>query len=404
MTGGKMYRQTLCERCRCGFGWPSAKEPHEPERVADRRAGAVTDCRHRRAMLLSARNVSGRFCGRIFYFSRLILFIAQLCVILNPKPNAMSQENNTTPSARNREAYAALTEMGGNVPPQAVELEEAVLGALMLEKDSIITVQEFVTPEAFYTEEHRLIYRAIEELSSELKPIDLYTVTERLKVKKELKKVGGASYLAQLTQKVGSAANVEFHAKIVAQKYVQRELIRSATEIQRRSYDESTDVTDLIGFAEQEIFKVAEGHVKRSVQSAADVLARTLAQIEENAKNKSAFNGVPSGFMALDRVTMGWQPSDLIIIAARPSMGKTAFTLTMARNMSVDHEQAVAFFSLEMPAHQLMMRLVVAETGIPGNDLKLGRLSPEQWRHLESATKPLGSAKLFIDDTPALSV
>ena len=251
----------------------------------------------------------------------------------------------------------------------------------MLEKDSIITVQEFVTPEAFYTEEHRLIYRAIEELSSELKPIDLYTVTERLKVKKELKKVGGASYLAQLTQKVGSAANVEFHAKIVAQKYVQRELIRSATEIQRRSYDESTDVTDLIGFAEQEIFKVAEGHVKRSVQSAADVLARTLAQIEENAKNKSAFNGVPSGFMALDRVTMGWQPSDLIIIAARPSMGKTAFTLTMARNMSVDHEQAVAFFSLE-----------------------LGRLSPEQWRHLESATKPLGSAKLFIDDTPALSV
>ena len=316
----------------------------------------------------------------------------------------MSQENNATPAARNREAYAALTEVGGNVPPQAVELEEAVLGALMLEKDSIITVQEFINPDSFYTEEHRLIYRAIEELSSELKPIDLYTVTERLKVKKELKKVGGASYLAQLTQKVGSAANIEFHAKIVAQKYVQRELIRSATEIQRRSYDESTDVTDLIGFAEQEIFKVAEGHVKRSVQSAADVLARTLAQIEENAKNKSAFNGVPSGFMALDRVTMGWQTSDLVIIAARPSMGKTAFTLTMARNMSVDHEQAVAFFSLEMPAHQLMMRLVVAETGIPGNDLKLGRLSPEQWRHLESATKPLGSAKLFIDDTPALSV
>lgn len=163
------------------------------------------------------------------------------------------------PSSRNREAYDALTETNGNVPPQAVELEEAVLGALMLEKDSIITVQEFVTPEAFYTEEHRLIYKAIEELSMELKPIDLYTVTERLKAKKELKKVGGAAYLAQLTQKVGSAANVEFHAKIIAQKYVQRELIRSATEIQRRSYDESTDVTDLIGFAEGEIFKVAEG-------------------------------------------------------------------------------------------------------------------------------------------------
>ena len=148
------------------------------------------------------------------------------------------------PSRRNREAFEALAETPGNVPPQAVELEEAVLGALMLEKDSIIAVQEYVTPDAFYTEEHRTIYKAIEELSMELKPIDLYTVTERLKGKKELKKVGGASYLAQLTQKVGSAANVEFHAKIIAQKYVQRELIRSATEIQKRSYDESTDVTE----------------------------------------------------------------------------------------------------------------------------------------------------------------
>lgn len=314
----------------------------------------------------------------------------------------MAKEYN--PSSRNREAYEALTDSAGNVPPQAVELEEAVLGALMLEKDSIIAVQEFVTAEAFYTEEHRTIYKAIEELSMELKPIDLYTVTERLKSKKELKKVGGASYLAQLTQKVGSAANVEFHAKIIAQKYVQRELIRSATEIQRRSYDESTDVTELIGYAEGEIFKVSEGHVKRSVQSSKDILARALMQIEEASKNTSAFNGVPSGFMAIDRVTLGWQLSDLVIIAARPSMGKTAFVLSMARNMAVDHEQGVAFFSLEMSSVQLMMRLIIAETGLAGNDVKSGRLTPEQWRHLESATKPLGSAPLFIDDTPALSV
>jgi len=309
-----------------------------------------------------------------------------------------------TPSSRNREAFEAMTDTVGNVPPQAIELEEAVLGALMLEKDSIISVQEYVTPEAFYTEEHRLIYKAINELSMELKPIDLYTVTERLKVKKELKKVGGASYLAQLTQKVGSAANVEFHAKIIAQKYVQRELIRSATEIQKRSYDESTDVTELIGYAEGEIFKVAEGHVKRSVQSSKDILARALMQIEEASKNTSAFSGVPSGVMALDRVTLGWQLSDLIIVAARPSMGKTAFVLSMARNMAVDHEQGVAFFSLEMSSVQLMMRLIIAETGLSGNDVKSGRLTPEQWRHLESATKPLGSAPLFIDDTPALSV
>lgn len=325
-------------------------------------------------------------------------------LLLLKAENILTMAKDFTPSARNREAFAALTDAPVNVPPQAVELEEAVLGALMLEKDSIIAVQEFVTPDAFYTEEHRLIYKAIEELSTELKPVDLFTVTERLKVKKELKKVGGAAYLAQLTQKVGSAANVEFHAKIIAQKYVQRELIRSATEIQRRSYDESTDVTALIGYAEGEIFKVAEGHVKRSVQSSKDILARALAQIEEASKNTSAFNGVPSGFTAIDRVTLGWQLSDLIIVAARPSMGKTAFVLTMARNMAVDHEAGVAFFSLEMSSVQLMMRLIVAETGLNGNDVKSGRLTPEQWRHLESATKPLGSAPLFIDDTPALSV
>ncbi len=311
-----------------------------------------------------------------------------------------------TPSARNRAAYDNITEatVVGTVPPQAVELEEAVLGALMLERDSIIAVQEYITPEAFYTEEHRLIYKAIESLSAELKPIDLYTVTECLKVRGELKKVGGTAYLAQLTQKVGSAANVEFHAKIIAQKYVQRELIRSATEIQRRSYDEDQDVTDLIGYAESEIFKVAEGHVKRSVQSAKDVLSKAMMQIEEASKNTSAFNGVPSGFMAVDRVTLGWQPSDLIIIAARPAMGKTAFVLSMARNMAIDHESPVAFFSLEMSSVQLMMRLIIAETGLSGTDIKSGRLTPEQWRHLESATKPLGTAPLFIDDTPALSV
>ena len=316
----------------------------------------------------------------------------------------MAKEYNQ--SANNRAAYDKLTDapIVGTVPPQAVELEEAVLGALMLEKDSIISVQEYITPSAFYTEEHRLIFQAIESLSAELKPIDLYTVTERLKSRRELKKVGGAAYLAQLTQKVGSAANVEFHAKIIAQKYVQRELIRSATEIQRRSYDEDQDVNDLIGFAESEIFAVAEGHVKRSVQRADDILDKALKQIEEASKNTSAFNGVPSGFMAIDRVTLGWQPSDLIIIAARPSMGKTAFVLSMARNMAVDHESAVAFFSLEMSSVQLMMRLIVAETGLPGNDIKSGRLTPEQWRHLESATKPLGTAPLFIDDTPALSV
>ncbi|MFI3248287.1 MAG: replicative DNA helicase [Rikenellaceae bacterium] len=310
-----------------------------------------------------------------------------------------------SPSQRNRDAYTNLTSDNlGIVPPQALELEEAVLGALMLEKDSVIAVQEYISPESFYTEQHRLIYKAIEALSRDLQPVDLFTVTEKLKVEKELATAGGAAYLAQLTQKVDSAANVEFHARIIAQKYVQRELIRAATEIQKQSYDETVDVTDLIGYAEGEIFKVAEGHIKRSVQSSRDILARALAQIEEAAKNENAFNGVPSGFVAIDRKTLGWQLSDLIIVAARPSMGKTAFVLTMARNMAVDYEQGVAFFSLEMSAVQLMMRLIVAETGLASTDIKTGKLSSEQWKHLESATKPLAGAPLYIDDTPALSI
>ncbi len=315
----------------------------------------------------------------------------------------MARDNNNY--KRNEEAYRSLVpEAAGSVPPQALELEEAVLGALMLENESITTVQEYLTEDAFYTEEHRLIYRAIDELSNDRKPVDLYTVTERLKSKRELTKVGGAAYLAGLTQRVGSAANVEFHARIVAQKYVQRELIRSAIEIQRRSYDESTDVTDLIGYAESEILKITEGHVKRSVQSASDILRRAIAQIEEAGKNDSRYSGVQSGFAALDNITLGWQASDLIIVAARPSMGKTAFVLSMARNMTVVYDTPVAFFSLEMSAQQLMTRLIVAETGLSGTLIRSGKLSPQQWSMLETSVKPLGMAPLYIDDTPALSI
>ncbi len=309
-----------------------------------------------------------------------------------------------TQSNNNRQAYEQITAQDGILPPQALDLEEAVLGALMLEKDSIIAVQEYISTEAFYSPQHQIIYKAIEELSAELKPIDLFTVTDRLRSKKELTQAGGAPFLAKLTQRVDSAANVEFHAKIIAQKFVQRELIRSASMINKRSYDESVDVTDLIEFAEGEIFKVSEGHVKRSVLSSKDILKKALDQIEEASKNKNSFNGVPSGFTDIDRKTLGWQLSDLIIVAARPSMGKTAFVLTMARNMAVDYDQSVALFSLEMSSVQLMMRLIVGETGLAGNKLKTGDLTSEQWRHLESSTKSLANAQLFIDDTPSLSV
>ena len=319
------------------------------------------------------------------------------------KSFAMAKQYNKY-SKNNQEAFEKLTGIEGTIPPQAIELEQAVLGALMLERDAIIDVQEYVKAETFYLEEHRTIFKAIQALSFEMKAIDLYTVTERLKSQKELQKVGGAAYLAELTQKVASAAHIEFHAKIIAQKYVQRELIRSATEIERRSYDDEVDVTELIGFAEQEIFRVSEGNVKRSVQAASDILRKALAQIEEASKTAGEYNGVRSGFTDIDAVTLGWQPSDLIIIAARPSMGKTAFVLTMARNMAVELKTPVAFFSLEMSSVQLMNRLIVAETQLNPKDLRTGNLTPAQWTHLESQTVELGRSPLYIDDTPALSV
>ena len=210
-----------------------------------------------------------------------------------------------TPNPNNEEAAAALTDTVGLIPPQSVELEEAVLGALMLEKDAVIEIQGIITPEAFYKEAHQIIYKAIMELSMELKPIDLYTVTEKLKQTRKLSAVGGAAYLAQLTQKVGSAAHIEFHSKIIAQKFVQRELIRAATEIQKKAYDESMDVTDLIDLAEGEIFKVSEGHVKRDVQKSRDILTKTLLAIEEASKREGGFSGVPTGFTHLDRLTLG---------------------------------------------------------------------------------------------------
>lgn len=306
--------------------------------------------------------------------------------------------------ANNRKAYGDLTEGAlGQVPPQAIELEEAVLGALMLEQEAAITVQEVLTEEAFYDKKHQIVFKAVMDLSGDQKPIDLYTVTERLKQTGELAEVGGAPFLAELTQKVGSAAHVEFHAKIVAQKYVQRELIRASTNIQKRSYDESVDVTDLIDLAESEIFKVAESHIKRDVQKSSKVLQEALDAIEE-ASNTEGYSGVPSGFENLDKLTLGWQPSDLIIVAARPSMGKTAFVLSMARNITIDHERPVAFFSLEMGAVQLMMRLILAETGLDSRKIRNGDLTPDEWRHLEESVEPLRMAPLFIDDTPALSI
>jgi len=292
----------------------------------------------------------------------------------------------------------------GKIPPQALDLEEAVLGAIMVEKDAVISILDVIKPESFYKETHQIIFKAIIDLSTHLEPIDLLTVTEELRKRNQLEEVGGPVYLAQLTSKVGSAAHLEFHAKIIAQKYIQRELIRVSSEIQNRAFDDSLDVDDLLDYSEMELFKVAEGNIKRETAQINVLVKQALKNIEEAGKREDGLSGVPAGFSELDRMTSGWQRSDLIIIAARPSMGKTAFVLSMARKMAVDHKTPVAFFSLEMSNIQLVNRLIVSESGISSEKIRNGKLDPHEWTQLVVKIKDLTEAKIFIDDTPALSI
>ncbi len=292
----------------------------------------------------------------------------------------------------------------GKVPPQALDMEEAVLGAIMLEKEAVITILDILKPASFYKEAHQKIFKAITDLSMREYPVDLYTVTEELRIHNELESVGGPVYLTQLTAKVVSAANVDYHARIVAQKYIQRELIRASTEILNRSVDDTVDVDELLDFSENELFQIAEGNIKREVSPINVVIKEAIREIEEAGKSEDAVIGVPSGFTKLDRLTSGWQKAELVIIAARPSMGKTAFALSMARNMAIDYGRKVAIFSCEMSSIQLVNRLIVAETDIPADKIKNGRLTEEEWKQLDTRIKKLVQAPIFIDDTPAISV
>jgi replicative DNA helicase len=292
----------------------------------------------------------------------------------------------------------------GKIPPQALDLEEAVLGAIMLEKDAILTVLDILEPGSFYKEAHQVIYEVAQTLSQQEKPIDLLTVTEELRKIEKLEAVGGAAFIAQLTSRVGSAAHLEYHARIVAQKYIQRELIRVSSDIQERAFDEGTDVDDLLDYSERELLEIAEGHIKKETVRINHLLKTAIEHIEEAGKRKDSLSGVPSGFTKLDRITSGWQKSDLIILAGRPSMGKTAFVLSMARNMAVEHNRPVAFFSLEMSSIQLVNRLIIAETHLPSDKIRTGRLENYEWEQLEYKIKDLERAPIYVDDTPAISI
>lgn len=291
----------------------------------------------------------------------------------------------------------------GKLPPQAVDLEEAVLGAMMIDKKGVDEVIDILQPDAFYKEAHQHIFEAIFQLFTDSQPIDLLTVSAQLKKMGKLELAGGDFYLIQLTQKISSSAHIEFHSRIILQKYIQRSLIRISSEIIEQSYDETTDVFDLLDKAESKLYEVTEGNIKRSSETAQTLVLQAKQRIQEIA-NRQGLSGVPTGFEKLDQVTSGWQPSDLIIIAARPGMGKTAFVLSMARNMAIDYNAPVAVFSLEMSSVQLITRLISAETGLTSEKLRTGQLEKHEWEQLTIKVKDLEKAPLHIDDTPSLSI
>lgn len=291
----------------------------------------------------------------------------------------------------------------GKIPPQSVDLEEVVIGAMMIDKKGVDEVIDILHPDVFYKDAHRYIYEAIFKLFETSEPVDLLTVSSQLKKDGRLESVGGDFYLIKLTQKVASSAHIEFHARIILQKYIQRSLIKISNEIIEEAYDEGTDVFDLLDAAESKLYDVTQGNLKRSAETAQDLVIQAKKRIEEIA-NKEGLSGIPSGFDKLDKLTSGWQPSDLIIVAARPGMGKTALTLTMARNIAVNSNIPVAFFSCEMSSVQLITRLISSETGLSSEKLRTGKLEKHEWEQLNVKVKTLEKAPLFIDDTPSLSI
>ncbi|MCQ2249821.1 MAG: replicative DNA helicase [Bacteroidales bacterium] len=318
---------------------------------------------------------------------------------------ATTQNNSKTTKRKNETQFVMhVNDQYGRIPPHDLQLEEVVLGAIMLETGAEIDVFNILSADSFYTDAHRKIYEAILHLSSAQHPIDIYTVTEQLAKEGTLEEVGGAYYIASLTEKVGSAAHLEYHSRILQQKYIQRQLIKIATEIEEKSYDVTNDVNDILEFSEKSIFDLANGNVKSQTQAMNDVIKESIAQIEEASKRTDGLSGVPSGFTSLDRITQGWQKSDMVVIAARPAMGKTAFILSMARNMTVNHKVPVLIFSLEMSAVQLVNRLIVSETELSSEKIRTGKLEDHEWIQLETKVKNLQDAPLFIDDTAAISL
>ena len=297
-----------------------------------------------------------------------------------------------------------IAESLGKLPPQALDLEEAVLGALMLEKNALTAVIEFLRPEHFYSDQHQIIYQAITDLFKNSEPVDMRTVVAQLRKAGKLELVDGAYKIAELTSKVSSAANIEYHSRIIIELAIKRELIHIASTVHQDAFEDTTDVFELLDKTEQSIFKISDSNLRKNYDNMKSLMFKAVKELQERKNHKDGLTGVPSGFSRLDRVTSGWQKADLVIIAARPGMGKTALIVSAIRNAAIDFNIPVAMFSLEMSSLQLVNRLISAEAELESEKIKRGNLAEFEWQQLVHKTTRLSSAPIFIDDTPALSI
>ena len=291
-----------------------------------------------------------------------------------------------------------------HLQPQALEVERAVLGALMNDRDAYAVVCEILSPESFYEQRNQLVYSAIRDLSLAEKPVDVLTVTDELEHQGCLDKVGGAIYIADLSNKVASSANIEYHARIIAHKFLARQLISFASDIETKAFDGSMDIDDLMQDAEGSLFELSRRNMKKDYTQIDPVISNAVEVIQKAAANKDGLTGVPTGYHKLDNITSGWQASDLVIIAGRPAMGKTSFALSMAKNIAADYKVPMAFFSLEMSNVQLVNRLISNCCEIQGSKILNGQLKPDEWERLDKRLNNLIGSPLYVDDTPGLSV
>ena len=311
------------------------------------------------------------------------------------------QDNNTRRKAKRQQP---VDNTFGHIQPQAPEVEKAVLGALMIDKDAYAIVCEMLYPESFYEPRNQMVYAAIRDLSMAEKPVDVLTVTDRLAKDGNLEQVGGPTYIAELSSRVASSANIEYHANIIAQKFLARQLISFASVIETKALDETSDIDDLMQEAEGSLFELSQRNMKKDYTQINPVIRQALDVIQKAAANTDGLTGVPTGYHKLDDITSGWQASDLVIIAGRPAMGKTSFALSMAKNMAADYHIPLAFFSLEMSNVQLVNRLISNACEIQGSKILNGQLQPDEWNRLDKHVNKLLDAPLYVDDTPGLSV